>query len=117
MRKLILIVAAALFMNTDTFCKDIYLGSTYGVKSMSDAIIMGSFDNKEPHDVFKIAGTFIIDRDLTVLTTVIDAAPNSVTIVNPGIQTAFYDTQIFCSSGMWGGIFAYGYVTISDFVI
>ena len=63
MRKLILIVAAALFMNTDTFCKDIYLGSTYGVKSMSDAIIMGSFDNKEPHDVFKIAGTFIIDRD------------------------------------------------------
>jgi len=61
MRKLLLIILA--FTNYSINAKIIFLGSEYGIKSVTDASISGILNNKTEYDVFKNSGTFIIDRD------------------------------------------------------
>lgn len=89
-----------------------FIGSDYGVSTLSEAlrknipIVYGS--------EVSIKGNFSVDINFDFYGVEIDMDPNSITLIKPNIQTAFYDSHIFCSKGMWAGISTYGQITVSE---
>lgn len=89
-----------------------FIGSDYGVSTLSEAlrknipIVYGS--------EVSIKGNFSVDINFDFYGVEIDMDPNSITLIKPNIQTAFYDSHIFCSKGMWSGISTYGQITVSE---
>lgn len=107
MKKLILILLV-------TVIPYILLSKTYIGSTNTTTLLSSIIDNIENKESLHISGKFVIDVDYSFYGYEIDMDPNSITLVKPNIQSAFYDSHIFCSKGMWTGIANYGSITVSE---